>query len=274
MAHNNQFNNFNDKKSIKTFNNPIQGHTYGYSIPEVNKKQPCKTQPKSEFVLGGFLVSISDFFDYIDSSSQSLTSYGYLNLELAFKTIATSCDYYRSSDSNFNPKLIRNQEMVKFLNSQKFQPHSLAISLLIQLFDSAGNQGIDYEDFESLISRKSQKNMNKNQLDSAYSQGQDFNETELNTQQKYTLARYFYNLSRQLISLVKNSEFKHLHHVCRLDKISLFDIAKYFKTRNTVKFDGLKTFLSNNQIYLADDKLVNILRTIDIDCVGEINFQV
>jgi len=45
------------------------------------------------------------------------------------------------------------EDIQKFLEKQRFSAEYKALTLLISLFDSSGNQGLDFDDFECFVMR-------------------------------------------------------------------------------------------------------------------------
>lgn len=88
------------------------------------------------------------------------------------------------------------------------------------------------------------------------------------------LARYLYNASKYLISLAKSSEFKVLFRAIHVERANLFHLVAGNPSRMSVRFDVVKEFLERHSFFLENQKIVNILRTIDIKCEGEITEKV
>lgn len=269
---------------------PIQGHKYGYDKPP---PQPLPSKPRSNYsdkrinerallqrakvdrVLSGFLVSIGDLLDYIDNSSELLFSCANINVELAFQTIFNSLgdkEDFKFDNYGQSRPIIHAEDLMEFLSQQKFQVERQGVDLLIGLFDSAKNRGLDFDDFECLLVRDNAK-----ALLSKYS---EYLSNRLTHQEEYLLARYFYCITRHLESLVASSEYTRISQEmnCCQQKLNLFNLVSEKCSRNRdqrlVKFQGLKSFLQKNMMNLEDNKLVSILRAIDIECVGEINQDV
>ena len=74
--------------------------------------------------------------------------------------------------------------------------------------------------------------------------------------------------------LAKGSEFKSLFRATHVERANLYQLIAGSPSRNSIRFDSLKEFLAKHSFFLDNQKIVNILRTIDVKCEGEISERV
>jgi len=72
------------------------------------------------------------------------------------------------------------------------------------------------------------------------------------------------------MSLAKSCEFRVLFRAIHVERVNLFQLVLGTISRNAIRFDSVKEFLGQHFFFLENQKIINILRSIDIKCEGEI----
>lgn len=202
----------------------------------------------------GFFLTLSEWDRHLEIIRQVLNSIDSFEPYASFLRITRG-----------KKPLIEPQDIHSFMNDNGFRGDLTAVRVMVRIFDTTFQCGLDFEDFLKMILSRDNPDI---RFDAAAKR--DNYEVEdgekLSDEIEYALARFFFKATQYLARMMSDQETQVI-----LSEGDLFRSMTKASGTGYLDFNNLKGFFEQSRVIPQDIEIIGILRIIDINDDGKIN---